>query len=389
VIDESLYIGREQTLVKHFVLDAYLERFAHKIGSWASAITYVDCFSGPWNAQSATFEDTSFGIAIHQLRRARATYAERGRDIRLRCFFTESSPEAYARLKHFADQITDIEIQTRNLELEAAIPEIVQFTRGAGAGGFTFSFIDPLGWTGFAMDVITPLLQITPGEVLVNFMTDFITRFVEIEDEATSAEFRKMFGTDIRTAVAGRHREDREDVMVAEYMRNLAARGNFPFVASAIVFKPEIESTYFHLVYATRNEAGLEAFKEVEKRMQPVMAAARGTAKARKEESRTGQASLALPGTAYRSTKWERLRERYVRLSQDRVRELLKGGRPLPYDLLWREALARPLVWESDLKEWIKQWQESGRVTVHGLAPKERVPKRNHDHMVVSTSGLL
>lgn len=388
MIDDSLYIGREQTLVKHFVLDAYLERFAHKIGSWASAITYVDCFSGPWNAQSATFEDTSFGIAIRQLRRARATHAERGRDIRLRCFFTESSPEAYARLKHFADQITDIEIETRNLELEAAIPEIVQFTRGAGAGAFTFSFIDPLGWTGFAMDVITPLLQLMPGEVLVNFMTDFITRFVEVKDEATSAEFGRMFGSDIRKAVAGLHRDDREDALVAEYMRNLSARGNFPYVASAIVFKPEIESTYFHLVYATRHETGLEVFKEVEKRMQPVMAAARGTAKARKEESRTRQASLALPSTVYRSMKWERLRDRYLRLAEERVRDLLRTGRPVSYDVLWREALARPLVWESDLKAWIKQWQADGRVVVQGLAPREKVPKRNHDHMVLSTGRL-
>jgi three-Cys-motif partner protein len=388
VIDDSLYIGREQTLVKHFVLDAYLERFAHKIGSWASSITYVDCFSGPWNAQSAAFEDTSFGIAISQLRRARATYADRGRDIRLRCFFTESSPEAYAQLKHFADQITDIEIETRNLELEAAIPEIVRFAREAGADAFTFSLIDPLGWTGFAMDVITPLLQLSPGEVLVNFMTDFITRFVEIEDEVTSAEFRKMFGSDVRKAVSGLHRDDREDALVAEYMRNLAVRGNFPYVASAIVFKPEIESTYFHLVYATRNEAGLEVFKEVEKKMQPVMAAARGAAKTRKDELRTGQTSLALPGIAYRSSKWERLRERYARLSQDRVRDLLRPGHPVPYDALWREALARPLVWESDLKIWINEWQASKVVLVGGLGPRERVPKRNHGHTIVATGKL-
>jgi three-Cys-motif partner protein len=388
VIDESLYVGREQTLVKHFVLDAYLERFAHKIGSWVTAITYVDCFSGPWNAQSATFDDTSFGIAISQLRRACATYAARGRDIRLRCFFTESSREAYTQLKRFADQISDIEIETRNLELEAAIPEIVQFANRPGSGNFTFSFIDPLGWTGFAMDVITPLLQITPGEVLVNFMTDFITRFVEVEDRATSAEFREMFGSDIRKAIAGLHHDDREDALVAEYMKNLGARGTFPYVASAIVFKPEIESTYFHLVYATRNDAGLDVFKDVEKRMQPVMAAARGSAKVRKEESRTGQTSFPHAGTAYRSSKWERLRARYMTLSQNRVRELLRTGQPVSYDLLWREALARPLVWESDLKAWIMDWQASGRVAIRGLAPRERKPKRNHNHMVVATGQL-
>jgi three-Cys-motif partner protein len=388
VIDESLYVGREQTLVKHFVLDAYLDRFAHKVGSWVDTITYVDCFSGPWNAQSATFDDTSFGIAIRQLRRARATYADRGRNIRLRCFFTESSPEAYARLKYFANAITDVEIETRNLELEAAIPEIVRFARGSGPSAFTFSFIDPLGWTGFSMDVITPLLQLSPGEVLVNFMTDFINRFVEIQDEATSAEFRKMFGSDVRKAVSGLHRDDREDALVAEYMSNLAARGKFPYVASAIVFKPEIESTYFHLVYATRNEAGLEVFKEVEWKMQPVMAAARNAAKTRKEESRTGQLSLALPGMALRSSKWDRLRDRYERLSQERVRELLRPGQPVLYDMLWREALARPLVWESDLKAWIEKWEAAALVRVDGREPRGRVPKRNHGHTIVAIGNL-
>lgn len=384
MIDESLYVGREQTLVKHFMLDAYLESFAHKIGSWANAITYVDCFSGPWNAKSATFDDTSFGIAIRQLRRARATHHARGRDIRLRCFFTESSPRAYARLKHFADQITDIEIETRNLELEAALPEIVQFARSAGADSFTFSFIDPLGWTGFAMDVITPLLQLTPGEVLINFMTDFINRFVEIKDEATSSEFRKMFGSDIRESVAGLRRDEREDALVAEYMKNLGSQGRFPFVASAIVFKPDIESTYFHLVYATRNEAGVDVFKQVEHRMQPVMERARGTAKARKQESRSGQTALPIVGTAYRSSKRERLRDRYLRSSKARVAEILRAGDQVPYEVVWREALARPLVWESDLKQWIAEWQKSGVVSLAGLGPRERVPKRGKNHKIVA-----
>jgi len=63
MIDETLYEGREQTLVKHFVLNAYLERFAHIIGFWADTITYVDCFSGPWRSRSPDLRDTSFAIA--------------------------------------------------------------------------------------------------------------------------------------------------------------------------------------------------------------------------------------------------------------------------------------------------------------------------------------
>ena len=39
-----------------------------------------------------------------------------------------------------------------------------------------------------------------------------------------------------------------------------------------------------------------------------------------------------------------------------------------------------PLVWESDLKEWIAGWQSDGSVIVNGLGPRERVPKLDHHH---------
>ncbi|GJQ40458.1 MAG: hypothetical protein JETCAE02_28700 [Anaerolineaceae bacterium] len=58
----DLYADREQTLVKHFILEHYLERFAHIVGSAWDAITYVDCFAGPWNARSEHLEDSSFAL---------------------------------------------------------------------------------------------------------------------------------------------------------------------------------------------------------------------------------------------------------------------------------------------------------------------------------------
>ena len=72
----DLYTGREQTLVKHFILQKYLQRFAYIVGSHWDTLTYVDCFSGPWNARSENFEDSSFAIALKELRDARTTLAE-------------------------------------------------------------------------------------------------------------------------------------------------------------------------------------------------------------------------------------------------------------------------------------------------------------------------
>ena len=97
---ENFYEGREQTKIKHFILREYLERFALIVQSFANSITYIDCFSGPWNLQSQDFQDSSFAIAIDQLKRAKATLAEKGKQLALRCMFLEKDPQAFAKPYH-------------------------------------------------------------------------------------------------------------------------------------------------------------------------------------------------------------------------------------------------------------------------------------------------
>lgn len=177
--EAELYEGREQTLIKHLILRKYLERFAHIIGSRWNSITYIDCFSGPWNVRSDELKDSSFSIELEELRKARETHRLKGKNIKLRCFFLEKDPEAYARLKEFAKQIHDVEVDTKNAELESSIHAITSFVRQGGSDTFPFIFIDPTGWTGFAMDIIAQLLRLEPGEVLINFMTGHVERFID------------------------------------------------------------------------------------------------------------------------------------------------------------------------------------------------------------------
>ena len=59
--DYSLYKGKEQTYLKHLVLENYLERLSWIIGfgSDYGKICYVDGFSGPWKSGSEDYADTS------------------------------------------------------------------------------------------------------------------------------------------------------------------------------------------------------------------------------------------------------------------------------------------------------------------------------------------
>lgn len=66
--DKTAYEGREQAFVKHYLLETYLERLFHITAKRFDQIVYVDGYSGPWQSQGQSLEDTSFGIALAALR---------------------------------------------------------------------------------------------------------------------------------------------------------------------------------------------------------------------------------------------------------------------------------------------------------------------------------
>jgi three-Cys-motif partner protein len=380
--DAGLYVGREQSLVKHFILQKYLERFAYIVGSYRDVLTYVDCFSGPWNERSDKFEDSSFAIAVNELRKARDVLAkERKRNIRLRCFFLEKDPAAYAKLKAFAEGVTDAVVETRNDSLEESITEIKNFVTRGGTNSFPFVFIDPKGWTGFEMETIAPLLRLEPGEVLINFMTSHIRRFIDSPDKETQESFRRLFGSgDFRTKIQGLAQLEREAAAVDEYTRNAKSVGGYPYGCSAIVLHPEINRTHYHLIYLTRNLKGVEVFKEAEKKAMAVQEAARAEAQQRRRVAKKAQGELFGSQELHDSSHYEGLRERYLSRSKASVLQALELKGRLLYDDAWVLALSNPLTWESDLKGWIEEWKRQGHLEIGGLKPRQRVPQRRQNN---------
>jgi three-Cys-motif partner protein len=384
----DLYTGREQTLVKHIILKNYLERFAIIVGWHWDTLTYVDCFSGPWKVKSEKFEDSSFAIALEQLRKARDFHKKQnGKTLKLRCFFLEKTPSAYAKLKQFADQQDDVIIETKNKRLENAIQDILRFVKEGGPTSFHFLFIDPKGWSGFAMDTIAPLLQLNTGEVLINFMTEHIRRFIEWPQKQNQDSFVKLFGSSqFKDILKGIEEKDREDAIVRAYSERVKHVGEFRFTSSAIVLHPEINRTHFHLIYATRDLRGIQVFKEAEKKAMPVMEKTWDEAQKREREERTGQTELGLfsgkvtqdPSAYFRS-----LRERYVSRARATVRDLVQANKQVTYDEAWSSALTFPLTWESDLKDWIHEWEQDGQLEIMGLKERQRVPRLGEDNYLV------
>ncbi|AMV29992.1 hypothetical protein VT84_36705 [Gemmata sp. SH-PL17] len=381
------YVGREQSLVKHYILRHYLERFAHIIGSRWTTITYVDCFSGPWESQTADLSDTSFAIALQELRKARDTLREWDKSLAIQCFFLEEKAAAHAQLRDYANKQIDASIVTRNAALMDCIPEIIKFIQQGGRSSFPFIFIDPTGWSGYDLDCIQPLLRQSPGEVLINFMTEHIRRFVSPKESRAEIidSFHRLFGTDEVFARISQiaDPQDREDELFTTYANRIREVGAFEFVCPAVVLHPASERTFFHLIYATRHRRGVEVFKQVEKDAFFFQEEIRAGAKEAEQIRKTGQGSLFAEEEAkLPSFRAITLRERYLAAALRRVNELRVGRKQVPYDEIWDAALAFPLVWESDVKEWVAEQKRVGRINVLGLAANQRVPQWEEGHTI-------
>jgi three-Cys-motif partner protein len=366
------YRGREQTYLKHFFLERYLERLAFKIGSWAPEFVYVDGFAGPWRVNGTEYEDTSFRIALSTLRKVRAGLQAIDKRPAMRCLFVEEKAESFACLSAVTatEQGLDAVAALHGL-LEDKAQEIIRFVGSA----FAMFFIDPTGWKGVGVNQLSPLLAHRPGEVLVNFMTDFINRRF-LSDE----HFDELYGmTQARSELERRGWS--ETTMVNLYAERLRAVGNFDYVTTTRIKKPTADRTYFHLIYGTRHPNGIKTFRAVEKQFIDEQELVRRAAKQAKRIERTNQGELFSAARDPQPSTFEEERAQNLRIAEVHLLGALeRAAGALPARVLVPEVLQLPLVWESDISDIARRLVGVGKLEIVGMTARQR---RLQDDMVL------
>jgi three-Cys-motif partner protein len=281
------YLGREQTKAKHFILKRYLQALAFKVLTF-SDITYVDGFSGPWEARTEDFADSSFMIAISVLQDAQRQIFERtGNRRRIRCFFSEANSEAYSKLleavRPYHDPENAFEVRTYGGKFEDAVGEIQSFI----GDSFPLIFIDPTGWTGYPFEKIKPLFQRRKCEVLINFMYEFVNRFAASDDADIIASLDPILG-----GPGWRTKLDpvlpRGLAVEKLFRETLRSAGGFQFVVSTKIDKSTAERPHFFIAYATKSDDGLKVFRQTEYDALREHVRNRASAKERQREQKTG-----------------------------------------------------------------------------------------------------
>jgi three-Cys-motif partner protein len=346
-----------------------LETVAFHIGYTHREFVYADCFSGPWRSGDEEFADTSIRISLDKLNYVRNALARKERHVNVRAIFIEKDQSAFRSLETALQQHRRA-VKTSAFfgTFEGSIPAILEQVGNA----FAFFFIDPRGWTGFAMNNILPILQHQPGEVMVNFMYDFVNRFINYPDPVNEQSLDEFFGTSDWRQI--RNTTDREDASVDLYQTQLRAAGGYAYATSTRILKPLHDRAYFHLIYATRNPKGILEFREVERQMIKEQDRVRSTAQRVNREIKTGQTEIAFEMPQELSSTIQAERARRLEQAKQRLFDLI-ARQPILYEKIQPVILEIPLVWNTDLNHMLMHLHQAGRITIQGLGPRQRAPR--------------
>jgi three-Cys-motif partner protein len=381
MISLSDYAGREQSYVKHVFLERYLERLVHKTASIYDHIVYVDGFAGPWQSANEKFEDTSFGIALNALRRARASWKERSRDVKMSAFLVEHDAEAYKQLAQVSAKFPDIAVKTYPADFLTVLPEIL---KDIPANAFAFFLIDPKGWR-IPLNTLVPMLARPNSEVIFNFMFDFINRAVSIKDSAVVAglngliphgDWRSILESAETSKPGGLSSDERKAILVNAFAGNLSQLGKYKYVAETTVLRPVKDRPLYCLFYATRHEKGIEVFRDCQADALREQSKTRATIKLKRAEAKTGQAeifqSLHDMGpddlTAFQHAEHAAAEQTVLALTPEEPSTV-------QYSKLWPQVLARHVVRKTDVNQIAVRLRSEGKLLIPDWEKGKRVPQ--------------
>jgi three-Cys-motif partner protein len=264
----TAYDGREQALVKHRLLEDYLERLFLIIGlasrnGGSTDLCYVDCFAGPWGDLSEDMQTTSIAISLKVLDTCRQKLASMGVFVKIKALYVEANPASFRRLQNYLSAGTPRSVHSHCLhgDFVALRQQILDWV---GPSAFAFFFIDPMGYSEIGVPTLAPLLRRPRSEFLINLMYEFANRAMSMH--GMKAAMTTLLGQELDVTDMTPHQ--REHAFVHTYRENLKgcvpASATYPARAAHVrVLNPERDRAKYHLVYVTSHPMGVVKFMEI------------------------------------------------------------------------------------------------------------------------------
>jgi three-Cys-motif partner protein len=385
MVSLSDYTGREQSYVKHVFLERYLEALVFKTASTYTHIVFVDGFAGPWQSANEQFDDTSFGIALNALRRAKETWKKHGRNVRMTALLVEEKASAYAQLVTIPAKYPDIEIKTYQGDFIGLVPTIL---KDIPAEAFAFFLIDPKGWR-IPLEQLRPFLARQRSEVTFNFMFEFINRAANIDDATVvngldelmphSNWRQRLKDAEERAGRDGLTSDQRKETLVGAFSDSLRQLGGYDYVLETTILRPLRDRPLYCLIYATRHERGIAAFRDCQIMAMITQSKTRAAGKVKHAASSSGQAEFfdtmhdmgPDDTTAYLERERKNVAASVLELSP-------KSPEHIIYKKLWVEVLRRHVVRLTDVNAICATMRKSGELLFPDWEPRKQVPKDHY-----------
>jgi three-Cys-motif partner protein len=247
------------TKAKHEILEYYLKQWFPILTKWSGRVVYLDGFAGP-----GIYSNGEEGSPIIALRTA-VNHVLRDRFKEIVFWFIEKDKARAKKLKEvlkdrFPDLPSNMVYEVEGGEFAPSLEKTLDKLEGEGTRlAPTFAFLDPFGFSGLPMELISRMMKNPKCEVMITFMTDFINRF---NDEERERALNELYGTDKWQKIRDiRDSDERTRFLIDLYQEQLMELGGANYVRSFEMIS-KFNKPLYHLVYGTQHWKGLKAIKE-------------------------------------------------------------------------------------------------------------------------------
>lgn len=251
------------TRVKHAILRGYLEAWCPILGGRNQRLVYLDGFAGP-----GLYEGGEVGSPIIAIETALEHKLEAQRKAELVFYFVEAREDRFRSLREvLANRFNDENLAEHRLrysvhhaEFAAQIADVLEKIEADGASlAPTLAFLDPFGFSGMPMSLISRILRYRSCEVLATFMEGFVNRFAS---ELAPGVLTELFGdSDWMPGLDLLEPGQRKEFWLELYQRKMRELGRAKFVLRFEMANKFNQAEYY-LIFGTNHWRGVEAMKE-------------------------------------------------------------------------------------------------------------------------------
>lgn len=242
----------EQTKIKHKVLGSYAKIWISKLGLYNNTL-FFDCHGGcgVYVDNDGTINDGS-SIIVKKI----ADEVNENRKYKTGFFYCEKEKGIFDNFKKVVNDygISKIKMFNDTFENVIAKPEIKNYYNKYP----TLFFVDPFGYN-LNLETLSNLLYGHGNEIVINFMFDFINRFISFKGVEDC--YNKFFGsTEWKNAgkMAG---NERESYLVKIFKDKIKEVTKAKYAFAYRLCYPDKNQTYYYLIHLTNHIDGILLMK--------------------------------------------------------------------------------------------------------------------------------